>query len=98
MTSLFIFLLISIRVIKPIEDLAVYNNLVQKLKELVNLCSLCKSQLFAISNKEKKQELKTAKLLGGKRLISLYILCKFWHFSKRVCPKLSDISGSNFKR
>ena len=34
---------------------------------------LGKFQLFAISNKE----LKTAKLLGGKTLMSSYIVCKF---------------------
>ena len=47
MTSLFTFLLVSI------EDVAVYINWVQKLKELVNLYSLCKFQHFAISNKKK---------------------------------------------
>ena len=52
-------------------------------KELVDLCSLRKFQLFAISNKENSSnQIKTAKLLGGKTLLSSYILCKFWNFSK----------------
>ena len=36
---------------QPIEDVPVYTNQVQKLKELVNLNSLCNFQLFVIQNK-----------------------------------------------
>ena len=46
MTSLFTFLLITHRSCSLVYQLD------SKLKELVNLWSLCKSQLFAISNKE----------------------------------------------
>ena len=95
MTSLLAFLLISIKKI-TIEDVAVFTNQVQKLKELV---SLCKFQLFAISNKENSSaQLKSAKLLAGKTLMSSYILGKFWGFSKRISPKLFGPSGSNFQR
>ena len=44
-------LVISMRGIEHIENFAVYTHKGQKLKELVNLSSLCKFQLFAINNK-----------------------------------------------
>ena len=48
----------------------------------LSLCSLCKFQLFAVSNEESSSRKKTAELLGGKTLMSSYILCKFWSFQR----------------
>ena len=42
---------LACEVLNPIENFAVYTHKAQKLKELVNLSSLCKFQLFAINNK-----------------------------------------------
>ena len=64
-----------------------------KIKELVNLCSLCKFQLFAISNKEKKS-IKNWQIT----IMASYILCNLGGFSKTISPKLVGISGWNFQR
>ena len=71
LTSMFPFLLISIRV-KKIENVAVYVDNIQKLKELVNLSTLSKFQLFATNNKGTISKLRNCLL--AKTLMSLYIL------------------------
>ena len=72
-----------------------YTNLVQKLKELVNLSSLFKFQLFPI-NTGSIQNLPNYWV--AKTLMSSHILCKVWDFFKRISLKLLRTSGSNFQR
>ena len=51
-------------------------------KSLYNLSSLCKIQLFAINNKENSSNQKLRKNWAAKTVMSSYILCKIWGFSK----------------
>ena len=68
-------------------------------KELVDLWSLRKFQLFAITNIENSSnQIKTAKLLGGKTLLSSYFFVNVGIFQKRISPKVFGISGSHFQR
>ena len=41
--------------------------------------------VLALSTKEGKHL--DIRIIGGKPIISSYILCKFWGFSKRISPK-----------
>ena len=66
-------------------------------KELVDLWSFRKFQLFAISNIENSSN-QTAKLLGGKTLLSSYFFVNVGIFQKRISPKVFGISGSHFQR
>ena len=80
------------------EDVAVYTNLVQKLKELVNLSSLSKFRLFAINNKGNSSNQILRNYWVAKTLMSSHILCKVRNFFKRISLKLFGTSGSNFQR
>ena len=56
-------------------------------KELIDLWSLRKFQLFAISNIENSSN-QTAKLLGGKTLLSSYLFVNVGIFQKRISPNV----------